>query len=96
MRALGLALLAAVICQGGARAGGRCELDDVIGYQVLFSKTLEGYIQSGIRKKGFDGCEPDRVLVFTDNTGVRCRAVSTRRLDHLPVGYLFFRMPLWM
>ena len=83
--------MAAGVWNWTAHAGGKCDLDRVIGYQLLFSKTIEGYIQNGIRRKGYDGCEQDRVLVFTDNTGVRCKDVALRHIDQLPVGYLFFR-----
>ena len=82
-------LTAALMMRGAAWADGRCDLNTVIGYQVVFNKTVEGYIQNGARKKGYDGCEADRVLVFTDNTGVRCKSVSTRKLEGFPPAYLF-------
>jgi len=44
-----------------------------------------------MRKKGYDGCEPDRVLVFADNTGVRCKDIVRQPHQELPTGYLFAR-----
>jgi hypothetical protein len=74
-----------------ALADGRCDLNSLVGYQILFAKPIEGYIQGGLRKKGYEGCEPDRVLVFADNTGVRCKELVRQQLDELPTGYLFAR-----
>ena len=76
---------------GAALADGRCNLNGLVGYQVLFGKPVEGYIQDGIRHKGYEGCEPDRVLVFSDNTGVRCKDLDRQSFDGLPIGYLFIR-----
>ena len=53
-----------------------CDLGRVVGYTLVFSKTIEAYIEDGKRVRGFSGCTRDRVLVFTDNTGVRCRDTS--------------------
>lgn len=90
MRALfGFAFL--LLVSGAAWADGRCDLNSVVGYQLLFGKPIDGYIQGGTRRKGYDGCEPDRVLVFADNTGVRCRQTVRQRVDQLPTGYLFAR-----
>jgi hypothetical protein len=67
-----------------------CDLSQVVGYTLVFGKTVAAYIQDGKRVNGFAGCTPDRVLVFTDDTGVRCKDtfVQTARL---PKAYLFAR-----
>jgi hypothetical protein len=67
-----------------------CDLGRVIGYTLVFSKTIESYIEDGKQIRGFSGCTPDRVLVCTDNTGVRCKD-SGAQTAHLPVAYLFAR-----
>jgi hypothetical protein len=81
--AVGLALLLVV---RPAVAG--CDLGQLVGYQLVFAKVIEGYIQDGKRVSGFSGCNRDRVLVFTDGSGVRCKDadVATGRL---PTAYLF-------
>jgi hypothetical protein len=76
---------------GPAHADGRCDLNTLVGYTLLFAKPIDSYIQGTIRTKGYEGCEPDRVLVFADNTGVRCKRVVRQHLEHLPTGYLFAR-----
>jgi hypothetical protein len=76
---------------GGALADGRCDLNTVVGYQIIFAKPIGGYIQGGMRKKGYEGCEPDRVLVFADNTGVKCKSVVRQHREELPTAYLFAR-----
>lgn len=82
-------LAAGVLLPAPSRADGRCDLQDVIGFQVLFGKPIQGYVQNRIRKSGYNGCETDRVLVFTDNTGLRCKEVAIQSEEVLPNGYLF-------
>jgi len=86
-------LFAAIVLltSGPVLADGRCDLNTLVGYQLLLAKPIDGYIEGGIRKKGYEGCQPDRVLVFSDNTGVRCKQVVRQTLDTLPTGYLFAR-----
>jgi hypothetical protein len=79
-----------LLMNGLAQADGRCDLNGLVGYQILFAKPIEGYIEGGVRKKGYEGCEADRVLVFSDNTGVRCKEL-VRQHEDLPTGYLFAR-----
>lgn len=90
-RAMALAATIILFGTGLAQADGRCDLNTVVGYQIVFAKPIAGYIQGGVKKKGYEGCEVDRVLVFTDNTGVRCKDVVLQHLDELPTGYLFAR-----
>jgi hypothetical protein len=65
-----------------------CDLSQVVGYTLVFGKTIAAYIQDGKRIPGFEGCTRDRVLVFIDNTGVRCKETFIQAA-HLPKGYLF-------
>ena len=67
------ALLLALALLGARTASAAgCNLDEVVGYQLEFARTIEGYMDGEERHLGFNGCEPGRILVFTDNTGVRC------------------------
>jgi hypothetical protein len=69
-------------------AQAECDLGRVVGYQLVLAKVIEGYIEGGKRFKGFSGCNLDRVLVFTDGTGVRCKEVDAATAN-LPTAYLF-------
>ena len=94
MRALSCnAFVAAValLMGGPALAEGRCDLNGLVGYQILFAKPIDSYIQDGVRKTGYQGCAPDRVLVFTDRTGVRCKELARQAPTNLPTGFLFGR-----
>jgi hypothetical protein len=82
------ALAVAMIVLATSPASARCALDDVIGYTLVFTKTIEGFIEGGRKTRGFQGCQPGRVLVFADNSGVRCNGLSLQKLD-FPKGYLF-------
>jgi hypothetical protein len=82
-------LIPGVLGMGIARpALAACDLGPVVGYQVVFAKVIEGFIEGGKRVKGFTGCNRDRVLVFTDGTGVRCKDVDSATAT-LPTAYLF-------
>ena len=83
-----LSLLACLWGQGARAAG--CDLSLVVGYQLVMAKTITGYIEGGRKERGFKGCQPDRVLVFADNTGVRCKGVSVQAFE-LPRAYVFAR-----
>ena len=85
-------VLAAIVLSlaGPVSAGGRCDLGELIGYQLVFGKPIEAYVENGARRKGYAGCQPDRVLVFADRTGVRCKIVVLQKIDdERPTGYLF-------
>jgi hypothetical protein len=90
MRRLWAATLLAVLSWHPAFAV--CDLGQVVGYTLVFGKTVQAYIQDGKRVSGFEGCVPDRVLVFTDNTGVRCKEALLHAAA-LPKAFLFARNP---
>ena len=52
------------------------ELADLVGYTIVATKTIEGWKEG--RKSGddFEGCEFDRVILFTDGTALVCREYS--------------------
>ena len=79
--------VAALLAAPAARAAG-CDLGLVVGYTLAQEKTIEGYIDKGARTRGYVGCQPGRVLVFTDNTGVACKGVSIQKAA-VPKAYLF-------
>lgn len=89
MRVWMLAAAQVLLMPAQTWAGGRCDLDRVIGYQVMAAKPISGYVQNGVRRPGYEGCETDRTIVFSDNTGLRCNEVVRQRTDELPTAYVF-------
>jgi hypothetical protein len=87
----GFAVAIALLTGGTALADGRCDLNGLVGYQIAFAKPIESYVQGGVRTKGYEGCAPDRVLVFADGTGLRCKEMVRQSISGLPTGYLFFK-----
>ena len=86
-------LMAAVVLGMSSRpAVALCDLSQVVGYTLVFGKTIEGYIENGKRMQGYAGCTHDRVLLFTDNTGVRCKETFVHSAN-VPKAYLFARNP---
>ncbi|MDR3537342.1 MAG: hypothetical protein P4L71_12665 [Acetobacteraceae bacterium] len=68
-----------------------CDLDQVLGYQLVWIKTIYGYRDSdGKTHNGFDGCEPDRRIMFTDQTTLRCEGSAGKHLTTTKA-YVFAR-----
>ena len=65
-----------------------CDLSQVVGYTLAFGKTIGSYLEDGKKVQGFAGCTRDRVLLFTDNTGVRCKETFIHSAN-VPKAYLF-------
>lgn len=71
------AVLVVLFSANTARAGAADILSDFVGYTVIASKTIDSFADQGKEKKdGFEGCEHDRVIIFTDGTAVTCRTYS--------------------
>src|SRR5580704_3615581 len=70
-------ILAFLICLTPVGALAGCDLDDMVGWTLIARKTIASTIDSdGHRRDDFEGCDFDRVVVFDDNTGVRCTTYS--------------------
>jgi hypothetical protein len=65
-----------------------CNLDRVVGYTLVTKKVVAGYIQNDKKSDEFSGCDFDRILVFDDNTGVRCSGYSYH-YAYRPTAYIF-------
>jgi hypothetical protein len=86
------ALIVPAVAMAASPARAGCDLARVVGYTLVASKGIDSYVQDGKRVRGFTGCNRDRVLVFTDNTGVRCADTAAQRAE-LPTAFLFARGP---
>ncbi|QTH21721.1 hypothetical protein HRJ34_26055 [Rhizorhabdus wittichii] len=65
-----------------------CDLGEVVGWTLIAEKTVEGYVEDGKRDDSYEGCDFDRVLIFTDNTAVRC-AEYEYSYAYRPTAYIF-------
>jgi hypothetical protein len=65
-----------------------CDLDNFVGYTLIASKYVAAHFDKGDKKDGFEGCAYNRVLVFDDQTGVRCTGYSYHYAYH-PKAYVF-------
>lgn len=86
---LGAALALLSVTARPALADG-CDLSRLVGYTLAFDKIIDSYIEEGKRVPGFDGCNRDRVIVFTDGSGVRCVDTFLHSAGQVH-GYLFAR-----
>jgi hypothetical protein len=48
------------------------ELDDLVGYTIIASKTIDRWYDDDEKDDSFNGCSHGRVIVFTDNTTLTC------------------------
>lgn len=69
-------LLAAVLAYmpALARADFEDDASNYVGYTIVAVKTIDAFKDQGKEQKdGFEGCDYDRIIVFTDGTAVTCR-----------------------
>jgi hypothetical protein len=81
-------LMVASAFVGITQTWARCDLSRVVGFTLIAKKTVVAYIEDGKRVDGFNGCNFDRVLVFEDNTGLRCDGYNYA-YAYMPDAYLF-------
>lgn len=49
------------------------ELDNLVGYTIVDSKTIQGWYDDDEKEDGaFKGCKHGRVIVFTDHKSLTC------------------------
>jgi hypothetical protein len=65
-----------------------CDLDDVVGYTLVASRDIVAHLDKGERTDDFEGCDYDRIIVFDDNTGVRCSSYGYS-YSYRPKAYVF-------
>ena len=85
MTAAALAFLV-YLFNGAARA--ECELSELIGYTMIAEKTVAGFVENGKKSDEFEGCDFDRIIIFDDNTGVRCDTYNYS-YSYRPSAYIF-------
>ena len=67
------AIASALLFSATARADLADELDDLIGYTILDSKTVASWYDDDEKEEGaFKGFKHGRVIVFTDNKTLTC------------------------
>jgi hypothetical protein len=68
-----LALASGIVLSSMAQADLADELDDLIGYTIIDSKTIASWYDEDEKEVGaFKGCKHGRVIVFTDNKTLTC------------------------
>lgn len=48
------------------------ELEELVGYTIIDSKTIERWYDDDEKEDSFNGCSHGRVIVFTDGTKLTC------------------------
>lgn len=64
------------------------DLDDVMGYTLAAKWTVESHMDKGEKKDGFEGCDFDRVIVFTNGRALRCKQYHYH-YAYRPTAYIF-------
>ena len=68
-----LLTLAIMFVAGSANAGCYIDASDYVGWEIIYSGTVTGYIDNdGKEVDEFDGCEYDRVLIIDYSKTVTC------------------------
>jgi hypothetical protein len=73
---LGLIFLTSLVLPVIALADCGDELEDLVGYTIVDSKTIKGWYDDEEDEEAeggaFKGCRHGRVIIFTDNTRLTC------------------------
>ena len=85
-------IAAAVWLMGVVPTLAACNSNRAIGYTLVAKKTVVAFIQDDKREDSFSGCEFGRVLVFDDNTGVRCTGYSYNYVAYIFVNSTLIKM----
>jgi len=48
------------------------DLENLVGYTIIDSKTIERWYDDNEKEESFNGCSHGRVIVFTDGTRLKC------------------------
>ena len=57
------------------QAAASVDLGDFVGYTIVAKKTVAGYAdEDGKKDDSFEGCESGRIIIFDDDTYVRCQS----------------------
>ena len=65
--------LGLILAASPANADLADELEDLVGYTIVDSKTIDGwYDEDGKKEDGFEGCAHGRTIVFTDGRILHC------------------------
>jgi len=67
-----VSILAIVFTSIPAYADLANELEDLVGYTIVASKTVERWYDEDEKDYSFNGCSHGRVIVFTDGTTLTC------------------------
>lgn len=67
------------------------ELENLVGYTIVASKTIDSYYDTDPdreRGDGFEGCDFDRVILFTDGTKLTCAGYGYQ-YAYMPTAIIF-------
>lgn len=93
MKRLSLTLIALSLGVSPTVAYADCDLSEVVGWTLLAEKTVDGFIEPGKRDDSYEGCDFDRIITFTDGTGLRCTGYHYT-YAYRPEAYIFADGPL--
>ena len=75
-RTIGLGVFLAMF-SSHAFAGCEVDISDYVGWQIIYSGTVTGYIdEDGVEQDDFEGCEHGRVLIIDYSKTVTCAEYS--------------------
>ena len=60
------------------------ELDDLVGYTIIASKTIDRWYDDDEKDDSFNGCSHGRVIVFTDGTTLTCAEYGYQYVKYVP------------
>lgn len=88
MKTLSSFVTALMLGASSTAAHADCDLGEVVGWTLLAEKTVDGFIESGKKDDSYEGCDFDRIITFSDGTGLRCTGYHYT-YSYRPQAYIF-------
>ena len=77
MKRILTALTLSAVLASPARSGCEVDISDYVGWQIIHSGTVTGYIDdNGMEQDSFEGCEWGRQLIIDYSLAVTCATYS--------------------
>lgn len=72
-KTVALIAMVAALLTAPAEAGCDVDVSDYVGWQIIYSGTVTGYMdENGKKEDGFEGCEYGRILIVDYTKRVTC------------------------
>ncbi len=82
-------LILALLIYSAASADVFYELQSMVGWTIIDSKTIVAFKEPGqVKQSGFEGCNGETIIYFMDGSAAQCSSLGLT-LDIMPTAIIF-------